>query len=393
VIADVSDGGVMVRGLVGLTAAAIAVGIGVFAPPSQAVADVGASGTWTIQQTPAPSGGGSLEAVSCPQLDGCLAVGHQGASDSPLVDVYDGSAWNAVEAVPPPAGFGDFLAISCPALRRCEAVGRSNRAGHVHPLAESWNGHSWRLEGVTGPPNGGTFSGVSCVIATHCEAVGTTGSGGGGHPFAALWDGSAWTLQTVPPAPHGPSGLGSVSCATPTHCVAVGGAGRNENHPLIEAYDGTAWTIQRSAPFELSSLDSVDCPAVNRCEAVGYAGDAPAAEGWNGRVWTAQQIAMPRTARSGSDQAFLDAVACVRANLCESVGGAGTVAHPDPLAEVWDGTSWQIQQVEDPGVDSFFEGTSCAAAEVCEAVGRAADHQGVEPFAEGLIEHPQKPPR
>lgn len=69
-------------------------------------------------------------------------------------------------------------AVSCSSPRACTAVGNylSNAFGEL-PLAERWNGTSWRMQptATSGYPNGSALLGVSCPRANVCVAVATPG--------------------------------------------------------------------------------------------------------------------------------------------------------------------------------------------------------------------------
>src|ERR1700761_798026 len=66
--------------------------------------------------------------------------------------------------------------VSCPAVRECVAVGsgQAGEGGREAPLAEKWNGTTWKA--VTPPlPAGGVtgdLDAVSCPTTTECVAVG-----------------------------------------------------------------------------------------------------------------------------------------------------------------------------------------------------------------------------
>lgn len=136
---------------------------------------------WQTQPTPAaPSGSGALNAVSCATARVCEAVGT--SPHATLAEGWNGATWQTQD----PVNIGDQLqAVSCPSVTFCDAVG-GNVVGH-------WNGKEWTTQ--TGPlPEP---LGVSCPTDTGCEAVGFTamtplGAGAEGS------NGTAWTLQSLP---------------------------------------------------------------------------------------------------------------------------------------------------------------------------------------------------
>jgi hypothetical protein len=72
------------------------------------------------------------------------------------------------------------------------------------------------------------LAGVSCTSATACVAVGYTARGVLGAtvgfvPLAEIWNGSTWRIASTPdPAHYTGSQLRGVSCVSPIACVAVG---------------------------------------------------------------------------------------------------------------------------------------------------------------------------
>jgi hypothetical protein len=76
--------------------------------------------------TPSGSTATVLSRVSCPSTKSCFAVGNQrsGAFYKTLVEHWDGRRWS-VMASPEPSGASVTIlnAVSCPTLSNCAAVG------------------------------------------------------------------------------------------------------------------------------------------------------------------------------------------------------------------------------------------------------------------------------
>ena len=153
----------------------------------------------------------------------------------------------------------------------------------------------------------------------------------------------------------------------------------------LPALPASAQTPPNPATASLTSLSGVSCTAVAACEAAGdfQAGTSNArvalAESWNGTSWQLQQAASPPGAAANS----LSAVSCVSTAFCEAVGsrldssGATVIA----LAEVWNGTTWQIQKTANPaqannGFRMNLTGVSCVSPSFCEAVGQSSSTSG-----------------
>ncbi|HTW07949.1 MAG TPA: hypothetical protein VME46_10580 [Acidimicrobiales bacterium] len=280
---------------------------------------------------------------------------------------------------------GGYLSgVSCTGARSCAAVGYNRTSsGYQSSVAERWNGSGWApVAGkiLLGMSNF-TMSGVSCADANSCEAVNSSRLQAGpvqSAYLAASWDGRTWQLQQVAvPRPFINASLAAVSCATPRMCEAVGTAETKTKLTTFAAkWNGGAWSAQTTplvAGARDPSLTGVSCLSASFCEAVGqYVGATgaitPLAEEWDGSTWEVQSSVANADARL----AGLASVSCATIEDCEAVGfDLGTNSG---LAEGWDGHDWARQPVSRSGTsgDVVLSSVSCAAAGVCEAVGYSA---------------------
>ena len=403
------------------------------------LAEVWNGSSWTIQTTQNPAGaaGSQLNDVSCKSASECEAVGQfdNSGTTQTLAEKWNGSTW-VIQSTPNSSSAAEsaLSGVSCTSASACEAVGEGATGPSSVSLAEVWNGSNWTIQTT---PNGSTsvnqLEGVSCTAANACTA---TGSG-----LAERWDGANWTLQTLA-SPHGntPADLARVSCTDKTRCMAVGTFFNKEAIEMLvtEQWDGTTWKVfaapvstandsngladvsctfatactavgfyhdpngpnhalaedwslrwQLQAPqiptgAIASDLQTVSCPSVNFCAAVG--GDEEAGsvfnaevETWNGRFWI---IGTTPNASSSN----LSGVSCNGAKACtavgDAVGGGGSLVS---LAERYDGTNWTVQSTPNPAgaVHSFLISVSCAAVKACTAVGFWTNSGGNQtPFAE-----------
>ncbi len=169
-----------------------------------------------------------------------------------------------------------------------------------------------------------------------------------------------------------PTNLSGVSCASPRACLAVGTFQASSGfESFSESWDGTGWTAPRLlAKPKITSTAAVTCPAAGDCMAVGSiaAGTStrrPMAEHWNGKTW--QITATPNP--SGKQEIELNSVSCPSVNSCVAVG---TVIE-GTFAQVWNGKSWKATSaVPNPenAVHSQLDAVSCPSAGDCIAVGR-----------------------
>ena len=206
--------------------------------------------SWTIEPTPAPPGAtlsstDALSDVSCTSVTDCTAVGeytYLARSTLPLAEHWNGVNWS-IEQTPLPASAagGELLGISCASTMVCVAVGDARfRARGAQMLAERWDGARWTIQ-PTAQAGRGTNShlfGVSCPTATVCTAVGDYASRSGtSGPLAERWNGTSWRIQRIAGAGGKYGDLLRVSCATARVCTAVGSsASRAGTIPLVERY-------------------------------------------------------------------------------------------------------------------------------------------------------------
>jgi hypothetical protein len=198
---------------------------------------------WSIEETPNPLGanesgllGSSFSGVACPSTDSCTAVGTyhtKSLQELMFAEHWNGSEWTLQKVAEPPAeGEGELEAVSCPSVESCYAIGAVQTGSEVVAAAEHWNGSEWAFE-VTPHVASSRLGSVSCTSAESCTAVGWRFDGGE-LTLAEHWDGSAWSLQeTINPPESTSSGLEGVSCYTSARCIATGQAALGEEPSLL----------------------------------------------------------------------------------------------------------------------------------------------------------------
>ena len=356
------------------------------------LAEIWTGTRWKIQPVPSPPGHplSWFFAVSCASVRACTAVGAQtdahGNSTS-LAERWNGAAWSIQATASPPASTGsELLAVSCASVTACTAGGAdTDGAGTSVPLAERWNGTSWRIQATPAPPGSisAGFAGVSCSSATDCTAAGSySAKSGSSVMLGERWNGASWRIQATP-SPAGATGSHflAVSCTAPGACTAVGavtaGARGARTVGLAERWNGTTWRVQ-SIPGPGRSIGAgfagVSCSSVTACTAAGSDVTAsqfgrPAAASWRGKGWRRQAV----PARAGASAANgLVGVSCASARACIAVGfSTATTGESTTLAERWDGGNWRIQPSPVPAgaVSAGLSGVSCRSPRACTAVG------------------------
>jgi hypothetical protein len=308
---------------------------------------------WALQAMPNPTGSTDtlLIGVACPSATRCEAVGYYNTSSTvqvPLAEGWNGTTW-AVQTTPSPASATqiELQAVACPKVTRCEAVGSyNNSSGGFSTLAERWNGTTWAVRATPNP--GATQSAlqaVACPTATECEAAGYQNNSSGVFvPLAEDWNGTTWAVQTTP-SPGGPnSELYGEACSSVTSCEAVGyyvPGSQGGALMFAERWNGTTWALQTTPGppgATISALYGVACPpSTPDCEAIGaYSGSSGVsmtlAERWNGTRWHVQTTPNP----AGVLDSYLNAVACLSATDCEAIGDDITSSTATvTLAERW----------------------------------------------------------
>lgn len=210
-----------------------------------------------------------------------------------------------------------------------------------HPLAEHWDGTSWRAVPVPATPTGsGTLEGVSAVARDDVWAVGDSSGMG---PVIRHWDGRAWRVVAPAPPPGnehpGADRLYDINAVARDHAWAVGLFSDWDNpgpRTLIERWDGRTWTrVPSPNPGETTNvLQSVSAVSRKDAWAVGWSMSQQSvaiAMRWNGRTWKAVPVDPP----PGNTQFY-----AVKALSARDVWAVGARAGR-PLVMRWNGSRWR----------------------------------------------------
>jgi hypothetical protein len=201
---------------------------------------------------------------------------------------------------------------------------------------------------------------------------------------------AAVTQQAVTPADQ----FLGVSCPADRFCMGVGWyiPADGVKRPLAETWDGSAWHITFPlvpSPAPASVLQTVSCTSRTACLAVG---DIPTrggngiifgklfAEKWDGSTWRMVPIADP-------GRATLAKMSCASARSCFAVGYRSPVtgALYQAISEHWNGTKWSYVRPRRPQRLSQLLGVSCPGPRNCWAAGWRGNPLTVAERA--LIEH------
>jgi hypothetical protein len=345
-------------------------------------------------------GSAAMAAPAAPTRAAVQAVG----PDSTWDDGYPapGSTWDDGHPAPFDSTWDDGIApdsadpvanllngISCASLKSCVATGVNLDA--TVPLAESWNGSSWKITGAKLPKGatGGQLGGVSCVSAKDCVSAGYYSAGSGQHPLAETWNGSTWTTAAPPGKAGVNTGLSKISCLNGKYCFAVGTytAGAAVTEPLADLWNGKAWVgtpikLPAKAPdSSFNSFDGVSCVSAKDCVAVGGVSSETAAalliEAWNGKAWSPMQ---PAALPKGSANETFEGVSCLSAKSCVAVGLASAGSGIFSFSEIWNGSAWSYAKMTWPKgtVNPEVWGVGCRSAAYCVAAGDVGQNLNVE---------------
>jgi hypothetical protein len=179
---------------------------------------------------------------------------------------WNGSIWSEVE-VPTLGGTDEELnavAVDPGQENDVWVLGSStSHYAHAPTYQVAWhhNRGGWKLYSWRSPGFG--LAGISISASGQAWAVGEMT---GRKPFVYHWNGQVWESQ---PAPfRNTSGLQAVNVIDDTDVWAVGFAG---DHPLTERFDGQSWSIhQNPNPGVRSALVSVSGSSATDVWATGY---------------------------------------------------------------------------------------------------------------------------
>jgi hypothetical protein len=277
-----------------------------------------------------------LEAVSCPTVGTCTAVGSYRDSQGQvwgLIETFSHGAWSAT-AAPEPArnvageGPGEVQtytglgAIACPSATSCVAVGMYNdSAEYSYGLIDTLSHGTWKALAAPEPAvdgegakvgsdengdQGGDLSSISCTSVEYCLAVGDYKDADDVEwPLVDELTGTSWRALAAPEPPPAPAGrakgsaaqnsfgfLSSVACARAGLCTAVGAYADASHHRygLVDALAEGKWSAAgapepardasgaaagTAADGEAdATLSSVACPSGSYCVSVGFYKDA-----------------------------------------------------------------------------------------------------------------------
>ncbi len=331
---------------------------------------------------------GILTAVAVVSSDDVWAVGGDG---QPLIEHWDGSAWNVVLS-PHPGAFGLLTAVAAVSADDVWAVGFASNGTSIQPLIEHWDGEAWSI--VPSPDPGTDDYGLASVAAVSVFDVwavgGTLGEGEGDptQPLIEHWDGGAWSIVPSPNLTTVNNGFSSVTAVAADDVWAVGsdaqapeGDEAFPSEPLIEHWDGSAWNVVPSPTFtDGGGLGGVAAVAADDVWAVGSASNGDSSqtliEQWDGGSWNV--VTSPNLNSNNTDN--LSGVVALSSSDVWAVGDDYDFTNQvdSTLIEHWDGGAWSIAPSPSPGTGSYLDGVAAAADDDVWAVGATSSQPLIE---------------
>jgi photosystem II stability/assembly factor-like uncharacterized protein len=234
-----------------------------------AVGDLGTILTTTNAHTINPTFSGqpspttqTLRGISCASTMICVAVGDNGTI---LTTSTGGASWNL-----DPISFlgspitANLNAISCPSTTTCFVAGNLNM---ILTTTNNFVGNSW--SGISFGQSGDSLSGISCPSTGECFAVGPLIGGSTGQVLKYFYsfNCSCFTTATISTPEVFPDSLAAISCASTSDCVAVDFQG----NAVFTTDGGSGWSLRKVD--SKASLYAVSCVSgTGNCTAVGALG-------------------------------------------------------------------------------------------------------------------------
>lgn len=236
---------------------------------------------------PVPAAGAAT-AVSCPKAGDCVVVaGFPGGNAPVFVAAESNGHWRPAHAIPGVAsGSGQVNALSCPAVGYCAAVGivADNVTGDERPFVADEVKGAWRSELVPGYARlnvhpaaaGQSMTSVWCASPGNCSAGGTYAGVATPHDGSTgifvvsetrgTWGKAARLPGTIDGADDQ---LTSVSCGTPGNCSAGGLTDRGQAFVADQARG--SWR-KAKVITSMHELNTVSCVRAGACLAGGSFG-------------------------------------------------------------------------------------------------------------------------
>jgi hypothetical protein len=291
------------------------------------------------------------------------------AGQQPLVEHWDGRAWEQVNITNKANENGILKAISAVSADDIWAVGEIQNF-ITSPLIEHWNGKQWNIIPTPSLPNGSTTNALLSSVA----ALATDN----------VWAVGSYSNYTT--SPQSPAQGGAASGSTATDQAGATSSNGDQSgatyKTFIEHWDGQQWSIVASPNVGQTSntLQAITAISPNDIWAVGTQDNAPLTIHWDGNTWQAiPNATLPRTPSSSTLNAiarvpgtpYLWAVGSFQEAVSLSAG-----QQYQTLVEYWDGQQWNfVPNIASAQQGNTLNGIVAIAANDVWAVGQDGNNQ------------------
>ena len=296
---------------------------------------------WTTSTTPKTTTYTRADAVTCPTVTWCEAVGSNSSGNEVAFGSYKTGTrklgWYATttsnRTIP--------SSLSCPSTSLCVGV---NSNGQLQASADpDVATGTWSSVNPYSAGGSSTLQDVSCATATFCVAVsGNRGVSYSTNPSST----SSWTTEKL----TGTGALNGISCPTTGLCVAVDAGGN-----VVTSTDPEVVGDWHPAHVDGSPLTAINCRSTTYCMAVDNDGHVLTSTNPTGgsSAWSSTDV-------DGTDP--LNRVSC-NATTCAVAGDNGAVA-------VLRYGTWTVDTLDG---SSTINDVSCPSVTRCIAVDAAGD--------------------
>jgi alpha-tubulin suppressor-like RCC1 family protein len=296
--------------------------------------------------------------------ESALALDTSGGTTTAAVTGPVSSPWRVAGSPVDPASDGitddAFNAVSATSAKEAWAVGASNELADPQPLAEHWNGTSWKKVPVPLPATAttGTLDGVLELSPCNVWAVGNINAqtGTGELTLIEHWNGTKWSVVASPNPETGTGtsdGLTAIAGTSPTNMWAVGSFGTDVfNAMLFEHWNGKKWSFVPPPSEDEEFGEAVTAISADDAWAVGETAGGTISAHWNGTAWSF--VATPILSNGNGAFNELTGVTAVSADDVWASGYEGDVDQQnlsDPYVLHWNGTAWSLTKVPDVGTE------------------------------------------
>lgn len=198
------------------------------------------NGGWHVVPVPHSDPKQRLFGVAAVSPSDVWAVGDDLATNAPIAEHWNGSAWRIV---PTPARLGSLAAVEALSSTDVWAVGEDFTTGG--PLFEHWNGSAWRVFPVPNP-----FPAVETSVVDVERVPGTGRLWAVGEGVAFQFAHGTWTFSQMP-------GFAAVDSLTIPAQRDVWAVGSSAGGGITEHFDGTRWAKFFTKGLFLGVVDSV----------------------------------------------------------------------------------------------------------------------------------------